>query len=393
MDRALLAALLIERFGPDARLMDGDDMTTKYRPQLVADGHIPTIAEMGHDTPTWGVMCHRCSQLAEDYVWPCREGVTYEVPAEVVAATALAAAREETAQARSNALSYLANQGNRNMQLERDLAAAREELAEAKREVHLLKHTDDGRLFVAETMLEHARRDLGAYRRAEHNRPILADLDRLMRERDAARAEADQLWADREAVLDWARHNLGNSLIHKRIRECYGLPVDAVTMASPEVHALAAAPKPACGDATFGEPCALPKGHDMHLRADQLAAAPQPDEPAPFDCAPECRCGRGKPQATVTLPTLPSCAKGCPGVLCDHPEACPLDAVPGAGEQAAEASTDGQDTGKPVLSAPCACGDCRLCIRRDCDCSCHDATHAVPSAGPETTGDNGETAR
>lgn len=61
-------------------------MTTKYRPQLVADGHIPTIAEMGSDTPTWGVMCHRCSQIAEDYVWPCREGVDYDVPAELVAA-------------------------------------------------------------------------------------------------------------------------------------------------------------------------------------------------------------------------------------------------------------------------------------------------------------------
>lgn len=36
------------------------------------------------------------------------------------------------------------------------------------------------------------------------------------------------------------------------------------------------------------------------------------------------------PKATVTLPALPSCTRGCPGVICDHPEACPLDA--GGGE-------------------------------------------------------------
>lgn len=32
--------------------------------------------------------------------------------------------------------------------------------------------------------------------------------------------------------------------------------------------------------------------------------------------------------ARNALPALPSCTKGCPGVLCDHPDACPLDAEP-----------------------------------------------------------------
>jgi hypothetical protein len=41
--------------------------------------------------------------------------------------------------------------------VEDELAKTRAELDEAKREVHLLKHTDDGRLFVAETMLAEAK--------------------------------------------------------------------------------------------------------------------------------------------------------------------------------------------------------------------------------------------
>lgn len=68
-----------------------------YRPQLVADGHVPTIAETGHETPTWGVRCYACSRQAEVYVWPCREGVGYEVPAEVVSLDDLTAARAEVA--------------------------------------------------------------------------------------------------------------------------------------------------------------------------------------------------------------------------------------------------------------------------------------------------------
>jgi hypothetical protein len=68
-----------------------------YR-QLPDNGHIPTIAEQ-HDN-RWGVYCVACSQTAEDYVWPCREGVTWDVPALLVAADALAAAREELAEAK-----------------------------------------------------------------------------------------------------------------------------------------------------------------------------------------------------------------------------------------------------------------------------------------------------
>lgn len=61
------------------------DPAAFLRPVLVEAGHIPTIAEMGYDTPTWGVHCWLCSRIAEDYVWPCREGVDYDVPAELVA--------------------------------------------------------------------------------------------------------------------------------------------------------------------------------------------------------------------------------------------------------------------------------------------------------------------
>lgn len=59
-------------------------MTPTNRPYLVDAGHIPTIAEMGDGT--FGVQCWLCSRIAEDYVWPCREGVDWKMPAVLVAA-------------------------------------------------------------------------------------------------------------------------------------------------------------------------------------------------------------------------------------------------------------------------------------------------------------------
>lgn len=81
----------------DERLAAEVAPSTRYRPQLVAEGHVPTIAETGHETPAWGVHCYACSVQAEDYVWPCRESVDYEVPAELVALDDLTAARAEVA--------------------------------------------------------------------------------------------------------------------------------------------------------------------------------------------------------------------------------------------------------------------------------------------------------
>jgi hypothetical protein len=104
-------------------------MSTKYRPQLVADGHVPTIAEM-HDR-RWGVQCHACSQQAEDYVWPCREGVTYEVPAELVAASELETARAVAlSNKRAHETAYLECE-----RLSGELETARAELAKGFRVV------------------------------------------------------------------------------------------------------------------------------------------------------------------------------------------------------------------------------------------------------------------
>lgn len=74
-----------------------DNTQLPRRPYLVDAGHIPTIAEQ-HDN-RWGVYCVACSKAAEDYVWPCREGVDWDVPAVLVAAAELATM---TAVAKSN---------------------------------------------------------------------------------------------------------------------------------------------------------------------------------------------------------------------------------------------------------------------------------------------------
>lgn len=89
-------------------------------------------------------------------------------------------------------------------------------------------------------------------------------LAEVTRERDAAREEAKKarderaqvvyrltaLRFQRDGLLAWAAGYLGNSLIHKRIREHFGLPVDAAAMSSPEVHGMAT--PTAAGEPTTG---------------------------------------------------------------------------------------------------------------------------------------------
>lgn len=171
----------------------------------------------------------------------------------------------------------------------------------------------------------------------------------------SARAEADKLRAVVEAARKVAA-GITETFPHIRDAQPAWFHPGTIELVRAVDALAAAAPRPICGDATFGEVCAKPAGHveagdNWHERADQLTAAPKPDEPLYVDFS---WSGNGAEQ-TAELSAEPDRPLfrldaermrefvGMAADTLDHLDECRLAKAAGAGDGE-------QDTPKPLIT-------------------------------------------